>query len=162
SVRMRKKTMPIIMVTGQRTIEQKEVGLDSGADDYLTKPFDLRELSARVRAILRRSSSSSTNALHARDVVLDPFKRTVTRAGVPVKLRPTEFALLEYLMRHPDRVYTPDQLLESVWHSGSDATIEAVRTTVKRIRKELNDEDGEGTTPLIETVRGVGYKLCAQ
>lgn len=159
TLRHQKKTVPIIMLTGQRTVEQKEAGLDSGADDYLTKPFDLRELSARVRAALRRSSTLVSNILQAKDVVLDPFKHVVTKGGVDVKLRPTEFSMLEFLMRHPNRVFSADQLIEGVWDSESEATVEAIRSCVKRLRRELDDPDCEPGNSIIETVHGVGYKL---
>lgn len=158
-VRSQRRTMPIIMLTGQREIQQKEVGFESGADDYVTKPFDFRELAMRVRAALRRGGAQVSQALQVRNIMLDPLKHLVTKDGKEVRLRPTDFALLEFLMRHPDLTYTNDQLLASVWTSESDATVEAVRTCIKRLRKELDDD---GAPSMIETVHGLGYKLRSQ
>ncbi len=150
---------PVLMLTGQKTIEQKETGLDSGADDYLTKPFHMKELSARVRALLRRSSAAPSNVLTAGEITLDPTTYTVTRAGQEVYLQKREFALLEFLMRNPNRVFTPDALLDRVWQSETDATEAALRSCMKRLRQKI---DVEGEEPLIRTIHGVGYKLQPQ
>jgi two-component system, OmpR family, response regulator len=147
---------PILMLTGKRDISEKEQGLDSGADDYLTKPFDVKELSARLRALLRRPAAMSENVLSAGDLLLDPSKYVVTKGGAEVKLFRKEFALLEFLMRHPNKVFSPESLLNHVWASEAGVGPETVRTSVKRLRQQIDDE---GRNSLIENVRGVGYRL---
>lgn len=147
---------PIIMLTGRDKIDDKELGLEIGADDYLTKPFAMRELSARIKALLRRSPQIAENILVAGDIELDPSKYRVTKSGNPVQLLPKEFAVLEFLLRHPNQVFTADALLERVWKSDSEATAEALRTTMKRLRKKI--ENADGLQP-IRTVHGVGYVL---
>ncbi|NJL71005.1 MAG: response regulator transcription factor [Candidatus Competibacteraceae bacterium] len=152
------KTTPVLMLTGRSEVEDKEMGLDAGADDYLTKPFSTRELLARVRALLRRYAMSSSNILELENLVLNPSTREVSRNGRNIELLPREFAVLEFLMRHPNQVFTGQALLNHVWASESDASVDAVRTCVMRLRKKL---DLEGETPLIHTVYGVGYKIQA-
>jgi two-component system, OmpR family, response regulator len=147
---------PVIMLTGKRSIDDKESGLDTGADDYLTKPFHMKELAARVRSILRRGTNVQTNVLQVGDVILDTNQHRVTRNGVNVQLLPREFALLEFLMRHPGEVFSSDALLQRVWHSESEATVEAIRTCVKRLRQKLDENEKES---LIETIARVGYRL---
>jgi len=154
--RSRGGTCPVLMLTGRDRVEEKEKGLDSGADDYLTKPFNMRELTARVRALMRRTGPSATGILQSGDVVLDPNTHVVTKNGVEVRLLPKEFQLLEYFMRHPNQVFTAEMLLDGVWHSESDAGGEAVRTCLKRLRKKLDVEEGDS---IIQTLHGVGYKL---
>lgn len=143
---------PILMLTGKGKISDKEEGLDAGADDYLTKPFDLRELAARVRALLRRASGSSDNVLRVGNIQLDPIKYEVTKDGLPVTLLPKEFQLLEYFMRHCDEVIDPQLLLNRVWPSESESTIDALRTSIKRLRKKIDPEGAR-----IHTVHSVGY-----
>jgi DNA-binding response OmpR family regulator len=150
------KTTPVLILTGQDKIEDKEVGLDSGADDYLTKPFHMKELSARVRAVLRRPSSYSGDKLSSRGLELDPGTHTVKVNGNDISLLPKEFQLLEFLMRHPDQVFSADALLNRVWSSASDSSIDALTTCVKRLRKKI---DVDGSPSFIKTVHGVGYKL---
>lgn len=147
---------PILMLTAKSTIEDKEKGLDSGADDYLSKPFHLKELSARVRALVRRSSTQSTNVLEAGGVVLDPTSRTVTKNGEPVHLERKEFNLLEFLMRNANKTFSAEALLDRVWESGSMASPDAIRTYIKSLRKKIDSGDN---TSMITTVHGVGYKL---
>lgn len=151
--------VPILMLTGKSAIDEKELGLDSGADDYLTKPFDGKELSARIRALLRRSSGRATNTLKAQDVVLDPVSRAVTKAGAPIELLPKEFALLEFFLRHPDEVFSLEALLDRVWKSESDSSPDTVRTTIQRLRKKI---DREGEPSLIGTIHRVGYHLVRE
>lgn len=146
-------TSPVLMLTGKAAVIDKETGLDSGADDYLTKPFSMRELAARVRAVLRRSSSATSNVLTHGDYKIDPFKFHIEKSGSPLSLQPREFALFEFFMRHPGEVFSPDALLERIWRSDSEATLDALRACIKRIRKKLGDPD------VIETVHGVGYRL---
>ncbi len=149
---------PVLMLTGKSQIDDKEQGLDAGADDYLTKPFDVRELAARLRALSRRGSTATTNMLLLRDLQLDPVKHTLTKAGQSVHLLKKDFALLEFLMRYPDEIFSTDALLERVWSFDSEATSEAVRTSVKRLRKALDDGADESDS-IIENVRRVGYRL---
>jgi two-component system, OmpR family, response regulator len=148
---------PIIMLTGKNAISEKEAGLDSGADDYLTKPFNMKELSARLRALLRRPVGVVSNILKVRDIEMDPARYLVTKAGVEIQLLPKEFSLLEFFMRHPNQVFSSDALIQRVWHSDSDATGDAIRTCLKRLRKKLGDNDEK--EPIIQTVHGVGYRM---
>ena len=147
---------PILLLTAKNTIEDKELGLDVGADDYITKPFALKELAARVRALLRRGPSLPSNKLQIRDIVIDPSDFKVTKAGTEVKLLPQEFRLLEFFARHPNQVFSADELMASVWESDTPAMLDTVRGHVKRIRKKLDDPDSRS---IITNVYGVGYRL---
>ncbi|HEY9789419.1 MAG TPA: response regulator transcription factor [Candidatus Obscuribacterales bacterium] len=147
---------PILMLTAKSTVEDKEIGLDSGADDYLAKPFHLKELSARVRALVRRTSTSSTTILEAGSIVLDPVARTVTKNGAAIHLERKEFNLLEFLMRNANKTFSAEALLDRVWESGSLASPDAIRTYIKSLRKKI---DNPGEQSMITTVHGVGYKL---
>ncbi len=149
-------TSPVLMLTGRDTIDEKETGLDNGADDYLTKPFHMKELSARLRALLRRAAPSKKSTLEAGDLFLDPVAHKVTRGGEELNLHPREFALLEHLMRNPNQVFSAENLLDRVWKSDSSVGPEGVRASIKRLRKKV---DVEGKESVIETVYGVGYKL---
>ena len=149
---------PILMLTAKTAIEDKEAGLDSGADDYLSKPFHLKELSARVRALVRRASSQSTTVLEVADIILDPVGRTVTKAGKPVHLERKEFNMLEFLMRNVNKTFSAEAILDRVWESGSMASPDAIRTYIKALRKKI---DTPGAQSMIVTVHGVGYKLEA-
>ncbi len=145
---------PVIMLTGRTEVVDRATGLDSGADDYMPKPFHIRELSARVRALLRRPPSYAGSTLAAGTVTLDPSKHRVLKDGQPINLLPKEFALLEFMMRHPNQVFTPESLLAHVWPSDTDATVAALRTTMKRLRTKI---DPEGV--ILRTEHGVGYML---
>jgi DNA-binding response OmpR family regulator len=147
-------TTPILMLTGKSSINDKEQGLDNGVDDYLTKPFDMRELGARIRALLRRPSTIQGSILTSGDLSLDILRHRVHKSGQPLDLLPREFQLLEFLMRHPNQVFTANALLNRVWPSESESTEEALRTAIKRLRKKI---DPEGL--IIENVHGVGYCL---
>jgi DNA-binding response OmpR family regulator len=147
---------PILMLTGRRSIEDKESGFDAGADDYLTKPFELRELSARLRALLRRAPSLPAEVLKAGDVVLDKHARRVTKGGKQVKLMPKDFAILELFMTYPQKVFSAEALLERIWPSDSEASSEVVRKHINRLRGLI---DSAGSPSLIRTVHGVGYGL---
>lgn len=147
---------PILMLTAKSGVEDKERGLDSGADDYLSKPFHLKELAARVRALVRRGSSQSGTVLEAADVVLDPVARTVTKGQLPLHLERKEFNLLEFLMRNKNTTFSAEALIERVWESDSMASSDAIRTYIKSLRKKI---DTNGNPSLITTVHGVGYKL---
>jgi DNA-binding response OmpR family regulator len=143
---------PILMLTGRTSISDKEQGLDTGADDYLTKPFAGRELSARVRALLRRPAQAVENVLSVGGLVLDPVKYSVTKNGQHVDLQPREFQLLEFFMRNPNRVFEQDAVLNRVWKSDSEATTEALRSAIRRLRQKV-DPEGQ----LLQTVYGVGF-----
>lgn len=151
-------TTPVLMLTGKGAIQDKEQGLDTGADDYLTKPFDMRELVARVRALLRRREVVASNTLQARDIVLDPVKHRVTKAGASVHLLPRDFALLEFFMRHPDEVFPAETLLARVWQFESEASLEGLRAAIRRIRKAV-DGDADLSNSIIENISRVGYRL---
>lgn len=143
---------PILMLTGKDAIEQKEAGLDCGADDYLTKPFLLRELGARIRSLLRRPAGLVGDAIKGANIVLDASKYRVIKNGEQITLLRREFQLLEFLMRHPNQLFSAEALLNRVWPTESDSTPEALRTTMKRLRKKI-DPDSE----ILRTVHGVGY-----
>lgn len=148
---------PILMLTGRSAVNEKATGLDAGADDYLTKPFDLVELSARLRALLRRSSVTPQNTvLSAGPVLLDCAAHSVTVDGKAISLLPLEFSLLEFLMRHPGQIFSHTALVDHVWKAESSATSEAVRTCVMTLRKKIAVA---GQPSVIKTVHGVGYKL---
>ena len=144
--------LPILLLTALDRTEDKIQGLDAGADDYLTKPFDFTELTARIRALLRRSGGTPTPTLRVRDVELDPATREVRRGGVPVQLTPKEFALLEYLLRNSNRPLSRSMLMEHVWGIRFDPGTNVVDVFINSLRNKL-DPDRE----VIQTVRGVGY-----
>lgn len=147
---------PIIFLTGRADIASREAGLDVGADDYLVKPFDARELSARIRSVLRRPHVTLAPELRVGDLVLDPMTRTVTADGGTVQLKPKECSLLEFLLRHPNQTFHSKDLLEAVWSSESDASSDSVRTWMKFLRGQLKSI---GKSDLIKTVLGSGYFL---
>lgn len=147
---------PVLMLTGRKEIEDKASGFSAGADDYLTKPFHFKELTARLRALLRRPESYAGNILRAGDIVLDPEQSTATRASVDLKLHPKEFSLLAFFMRHPDQVFSPEALLDHVWPSDSEMSPDSIRTYIKRLRKKL---DQPGAESLFQTVHGTGYRF---
>jgi DNA-binding response OmpR family regulator len=155
--RSRGGTTPVLMLTGKGTIGDKESGYDAGADDYLTKPFHMKELSLRLKALLRRGGTAlQSDKLKFRDLELEPASHRVTREGKDLQLLPKEFALLEFFMRHPNQVFSAEALLSRVWASETDTTVDAVSTCIKRLRKKI---DLDGQTSIIKTVHGVGYKL---
>jgi OmpR-family two-component system manganese-sensing response regulator len=145
---------PIIMLTGRRSLDDKESGLDAGADDYLTKPFEMRELSARIRALLRRSPGAPTDVLQIGSLTLDKQAKRVTRAGLDLKLMPKDFAILELLMSYPRKVFSAESVVERIWGSNSEVSADVIRKHMNRIRTEI---DKEGDQSLIRTVHGVGY-----
>jgi len=146
---------PVLMLTAKTRLDDKELGLDSGADDYLTKPFEHRELQARIRALLRRPTSMASIVLTVGDIALDPATCVVTKAGVAVKLRPKVYSLLEFLMRHPDQVFSADAILERVWLDDAMVSTDTVRAHFKLLRKSLGLQEDM----LIRTVRNRGYML---
>ncbi len=155
--------VPILMLTARDALHDRLKGFDAGADDYLPKPFAFEELLARLRAITRRagggaSATPESERLVVGDLVLDLRAHEAARAGQALELSPKEFALLEYLMRHPGQVMSRTLILERVWDYGFDSFANVVDATVRRLRKVV-DEGYD--TPLIHTVRGVGYKIKA-
>ena len=147
---------PVIFLTAKDAVEDRVAGLSIGGDDYVTKPFSLEELAARVRAVLRRTApAADASRLEVADLVLDDDSHEVTRGGVVIDLTPTEYKLLHYLMRNTGRALTKAQILDHVWQYdfGGDANV--VETYVSYLRRKL---DRDGPT-LIQTVRGVGYSL---
>ncbi|HEY9772677.1 MAG TPA: response regulator transcription factor [Planktothrix sp.] len=154
-------TTPILMLTGKHLIDQKEAGFEAGADDYLTKPFNMRELLSRIKALSRRSSTSLNMTLKVGNIEMDSAAHQVYKAGKPVHLLPKDFALLELLMRHPGEVFSSEAIVQRVWSFDADVTDSAVRTSVLRLRKKLDDSDDENLS-IIENVRRVGYRLRPQ
>lgn len=149
-------TTPVLMLTGKDTIFDKELGLDSGADDYLTKPFHVKELSARIRALLRRPQPMTGNSLTFNDLELDTLNHTVKKGNKDIRLLPKEFSLLEFFIRHPNQVFSAENIIDRVWNADSEVSPESVRTYVTRLRSKI---DVKGQDSIIETVHGVGYKL---
>jgi DNA-binding response OmpR family regulator len=149
-------TTPILMLTGRNKVQEKAMGLDAGADDYLTKPFHMDELAARVRALLRRPAVFVGNVLTFQDLELNTGTHRVTKGGQEIQLLPKEFALLEFLMRHSGQVFSADALIERLWPTDSDASPDAIRIYITRLRNKI---DTKGEQSLISTMRGVGYRL---
>jgi two-component system OmpR family response regulator len=159
---------PVLVLTALGEVENRVEGLDAGADDYLGKPFAFSELRARLDALARRpAASTEATLLRAGDLEMDLLKRTVKRAGKPVELLPTEFRLLEYMMRHPGQVLTRTMLLEQVWDFNFDPNTNVVDVHVSRLRRKLDQAvangtgHAEGQVPVIRTIRGAGYALTA-
>ena len=150
--------MPVIAATARGELDERLEGLNLGADDYLTKPFYVDELVARLQALHRRTTGSQLNVKQVSDLVLNIHKREVSR-GDEIELTSREFNLLEYLMRSPGRVYTRTQILEHVWGYDFDPNTNIVDVCVQRLRKKVDSPEDER---LIETVRGVGYRMRKQ
>jgi two-component system phosphate regulon response regulator PhoB len=153
----RTKAIPIIMLTARAEERDKIAGLESGADDYITKPFSPKELIARIKAVLRRSAPELTDdAVEISGLRLDPVAHRITGDGRKIELGPTEFRLLHFFMTHPDRIYTRTQLLDEVWGDHVFVEERTVDVHIRRLRHALSDS---GHDRLIETVRGSGYGL---
>jgi two-component system OmpR family response regulator len=149
---------PVLMLTARGQVGDRIVGLDVGADDYLAKPFDFGELLARLRALLRRTPGERPVRLEIGDLVVDPAAHRVTRAGTAVELTAREFAVLEFLARHPGQAVTRTRLLEHVWDENYEGSTNIVDVYVGYLRKKLEQPFG---TPMIRTIRGVGWTLEA-
>jgi two-component system phosphate regulon response regulator PhoB len=151
------RTLPIIMLTARGEEGDRVRGLNSGADDYIVKPFSPVELIARVRAVMRRAQpTSAEEVLRFADVTMDLVAHRVTRAGTPIHLGPTEFRLLRFLMQHPGRVFSREQLLDRVWGHDVYVEVRTVDVHIRRLRKALN---AGKAVDLIRTVRAAGYAL---
>ncbi|MFQ5988597.1 MAG: winged helix-turn-helix domain-containing protein [Candidatus Methylomirabilales bacterium] len=155
-LRKKKVSTPVLLLTVRATIEDKVLGLDAGADDYLTKPFAFQELLARVRALLRRRGDTESPVLQVADLTLDPARRLVTRSGEKIDLTPKEFTLLAYFIRNPGRVLTRTMISEHVWDYDFDTMTNVIDVYVNYLRKKI---DAGREPKLIHTVRGVGYML---
>jgi DNA-binding response OmpR family regulator len=154
-MRARKAVLPVLMLTAKGSIEDRVTGLDSGADDYMTKPFALAELSARVRALGRRGMPHEV-VLRVADLEVDTLHRTVRRDGQTIDLKPKEYALLEFLLRNADRPVTRALIIEHVWNIHFDSISNVVEVHINSLRRKI---DRGFAVPLIRTVRGVGYML---
>ena len=146
------------MLTGKVATGEKATGLDAGADDYLTKPFEPEELLARLRALLRRAPGYQDTNLKVANLTLNAETHTVTRDGEPLDLSRKEFLLLEFLMRNAGVVFSPEAILDRVWSTESDVSPHTVRTHIYRLRAKI---DKPGTSSSFQTIPGVGYKLNA-
>ena len=151
------KSLPVIMLTAKGEEEDKIKGLDSGVDDYLTKPFSFNELMARIKAVLRRSNPNIiSDSLEYEDLSLDRIEKRVFRDQQEIKLGPTEFRLLEFFLTNPKRVYSRDQILEIVWPNNVNVESRTIDVHIRRLRQSINIE---GKKELIRTVRSSGYSL---
>jgi DNA-binding response OmpR family regulator len=159
SIRREKPTMPVIVLTARDAVEDKVEGLDSGATDYVTKPFAFDELTARIRAHLRRPANGEATALEAAGIRVDLISRDVLLDGEPVHLSAREFELLAYFMRHPNQVLSREQILAAVWGYDFDPGTNVVEVYVGYLRRKLATPDRPAP---IETLRSVGYRLAAR
>jgi DNA-binding response OmpR family regulator len=155
-LRAERPDIPVLVLTARDALDQKVRALDLGADDYMTKPFALDELLARLRALTRRSDQRSADAIEVGDLRLDLLSRRATRAGTAIELSTREFTLLEYLMRHPGQVLSRVQILATVWEYDFDPQSNVVDVYVRYLRRKV---DVPGAPSLIETVRGTGYRF---
>ncbi|MEZ5247521.1 MAG: response regulator transcription factor [Acidimicrobiales bacterium] len=155
-IRASGRHLPVLVLTARDGLSDKVSGLDAGADDYLTKPFDYPELTARIRALLRRPPEAHRPVLEVADVRLDPASRVAWRGAVTVPLTAREFALLEFLLRHPGEVVTREQLLEHVWDANYDGLSNVVDVHIANLRRKLASPDGPDP---LTTVRGAGYRI---
>ena len=155
-MRAKKVVTPVLLLTVRATIEDKVIGLDTGADDYLAKPFSFEELLARVRALLRRGTDTKSPVFTVADLVLDPASRQVYRGGDRIELTSKEFAILEYFMRNSGRVLTRTMIIDHVWDYDFDADTNVVDVYVNYLRKKI---DAPYEPKLLHTVRGTGYVL---
>jgi DNA-binding response OmpR family regulator len=156
ALRERRTHTPVLMLTARDSVDDRVSGLDSGADDYLTKPFSFRELVARVRALLRREDASKDPVLRVADLEVDTVSREVRRGGRSIELTSKEFAILEYFLRNPDRVLTRKQIAEHVWDDNFVSISNVIDVYVGCLRRKLGDD---GQPQLLRTIRGTGYQL---
>jgi two-component system, OmpR family, response regulator len=159
ALRERKVPLPVILLTARNDLNEKLEGLNLGADDYLTKPFFVEELAARLHAVVRRATGAGQSILSVADLTMNLLTREVKRGAARLELTPREFLLLEHLMRAPGRVLTRIQICEHVWSYEFDPGTNLVDVYIQRLRKKV---DGDAPVKLIETIRGVGYRMKAQ
>ncbi|MEI7850757.1 MAG: response regulator transcription factor [Kiritimatiellales bacterium] len=157
-LRGRRNTVPVILLTARSEMNQRVEGLNLGADDYITKPFFMDELLARLRAVVRRTSGDTLSVLHAGPLMLNLITRQAKYGDEEIIFAPREFSLLEHLMRSPGMVFTRTQLLEQVWGYGFDPQTNLVEVCIRRIREKID----RGGKQFIETVRGVGYRFSGE
>lgn len=155
-LRDRKRAMPILLLTALGKVDHRVTGLDAGADDYLTKPFAFRELVARVRALLRRESTDKTRELHFLDITLDTGSHDARRGGRTIPLNTKEYALLEFLMRHPRQVLSRTMITEHVWDSNAEHFSNVIDVYILNLRRKLCEHNEPN---VIHTIRGSGYQL---
>ncbi len=158
ALRAEKKTVPVLMLTAKDRLTDKVEGFNAGADDYLVKPFAFEELLARVRALLRRPPNILNNKLQVGDLTMDPERFIVTRGNKLLKLSQTEFALLEYLMRHPGQILTKDNIIGHVWNYDADVLPNTVEVYIGYLRNKI-DKPFKKSPPLLQTIRGFGYRI---
>lgn len=160
--RLREKHIhtPILILTARGQLDEKVDGLDSGADDYMTKPFAFTELLARVRALSRRPNVTTGTRLQVADLSLDPANFEVKRSGKAIQLSNKEYSLLQYLMRHPNKIFTKEQIINHVWNYDADVLPNSVEVYIKHLRDKI-DKPFKNLPALIQTVRGFGYKIGA-
>jgi two-component system OmpR family response regulator len=156
NLRERKLAVPVILLTARSELNERLEGLNLGADDYLTKPFYIEELIARLHVVTRRASGTSVSLLAVADLTINLLTREVTRAGRKIELTTREFELLEHFARSPGRVLTRSQICERVWNYDFDPGTNLVEVYIQRLRKKV---EGNGEAKLIETIRGVGYRM---
>jgi DNA-binding response OmpR family regulator len=156
SLRDQHVATPILMLTARDSLNDRVTGLDSGADDYLVKPFEVAELRARLRALLRRESDNKSGLLQVADLKLDPATHFVSRAEVPLDLTAREYSLLEYLMRNLNHLITREMVIQNLWSYDQTITSNVVDVYIRRLRRKVDDPY---EVKLIETIRGAGYRL---
>jgi DNA-binding response OmpR family regulator len=159
NLRERRSTVPVILCTARSALNERLDGLNTGADDYLVKPFYIEELAARLHSLIRRASGQQNNLLQHGDITVNLLTREVKCGTKPVELTAREFALLTYLMRSPGRTFTRAQICEHVWNYHFDPGTNLVDVYVQHLRKKLTGDSGE---PIIETVRSVGYRISEE
>jgi DNA-binding response OmpR family regulator len=157
-LRQQHNHVPILMLTAKDQLSDKVLGLDSGADDYMTKPFSFEELLARLRALLRRPTQMLEDVLTVEDLVLNPKQYSVTRGQQKIELSGKEFSLLHYLMRHANQILTKERIIAHVWDYDANVLPNTVEVTIKNLRKKI-DQPFPQLPSLIQTVRGYGYKI---
>ena len=150
---------PILMLTARDAVDDRVTGLDSGADDYLTKPFEFKELLARIRALLRRPREIRPPVMRAGDLVLNTGSHTAARGGRPISLTAKEYALLEFMMQRPNRVVSREQIAQHVWDENFDPLSNIIDVYVRRLRAKIDEGSAR---PLIHTRRGAGYMFSAE
>jgi DNA-binding response OmpR family regulator len=156
ALRNKRVRTPVLMLTARDALEDRVLGLDSGADDYLVKPFEVDELRARARALLRRESAAKTGILQIGDLLLDPAAHTVKRGNQPIELTAKEFSLLEYMMRHPNHLITREMAEEHLWSYENVVASNVVDVYIRRLRRKIDDPF---EIKLFETLRGAGYRI---